>query len=313
MRTHTLVADPEVLHGVFDRRQPPVLTVAPGDRLRVIDLPDATWNHVRQPRPLDPPELLRLPPPGLEHDGHCMVGPIAVEGARPGMTLEVVIHRLRTADWGWTCAGGFSYRVNQLLGLEEGPPFWTGWEIDDQLAREPGGYAVPVRPFLGVIGLAPSTPGLHSSTPPRFCGGNLDCRELVIGSSLFLPIATDGAMLSLGDGHAAQGDGEVAGVAIECPMEEVEIEVRLHPELRLEEPRAVTPAGRLTLAVDVNMNRAWERALAAMIGWMQELYDLDARRALTLATLAVDLRITQVANGVCGAHALLVEERLRRG
>ena len=99
MRPHTLVADPAVLHGVFDRRQPPVLTVAPGDRLRVIDLPDATWNHVRQPRPLDPPELLRLPPPGLEHDGHCMVGPIAVEGARPGMTLEVVIHRLRTADW----------------------------------------------------------------------------------------------------------------------------------------------------------------------------------------------------------------------
>lgn len=312
MQTHTLVADPEVLHGVFDRRLTPGLKIAPGDRVRVLDLPDATWNHAQQPRPLDPPELLRLPPPGLEHDGHCMVGPIAVDGAKPGMTLEVILRRLRTASWGWTCAGGFPYRVNQLLGLDESSTLWTPWEIDAEVAREPGGFEVALRPFLGLIGLAPSTPGLHSSTPPRFCGGNLDCRELVEGSSLFLPVASEGALLSLGDGHAAQGDGEVAGVAIECPMAEVEIEVLLHPDLRLEEPRAITPTGRLTLAVDVDMDRAWERALTAMIGWMQELFEIDARRALTLATVAVDLRITQVANGVCGAHAMLHEDRLRR-
>lgn len=312
MATHTLDATPGVLHGVFDRRLPPALTVRPGDRVRVLHLPDATWNLCHQPRPLQPPDLLRTPPPGPEHDGHCMVGPIAVEGAKAGMTLEVVTRRLRTADWGWTCAGGFPCRVNRRLGLEERPTCWIAWEIEDGLAREPGGIGVPVRPFLGLIGLPPSTPGLHSSVPPRFCGGNLDCRELVEGSSLFLPIATDGALLSFGDGHAAQGDGEVAGVAIECPMEEVEIELRLHPDLKLEEPRAITPAGRLTLAVDVDVNRAWERALAAMVGWMQELFDLEAQRALALATVAVDLRITQVANGVCGVHALLQEDRLRR-
>ena len=312
MPTRTLVADPEILHGVFDRRLPPVVTLEPGDRLQLIDVPDATWNHVQQPRPLRPPELVRLPPPGLEHDGHCLVGPIAVAGAKPGMALEVRIHRLRTADWGWTCAGGFPYRVNQLLGLTDEPTRWIGWEIADGLAREPGGLAVPVRPFLGVIGLAPSTPGQHATTPPRPCGGNLDCRELTEGSSLFLPIACEGALLSLGDGHAAQGDGEVAGVAIECPMAEVEIEVRLHPELRLDEPRAITPAGRMTLAVDVDVDRAWERALAAMVEWMTELYAVDVARALALATVAVDLRITQVANGVCGVHALLAEERLIR-
>ena len=312
MATHTLHATRGCLHGVFDRRLAPVLTVRPGDRVRILDLPDATWNLAHQPRPLQPPDLLCLPPPGLEHDGHCMVGPIAVEGAKAGMTLEVVLHRLRTADWGWTCAGGFPYRVNQLLGLEEQPPRWLAWEVEGGLARERGGFVAPVRPFLGVIGLPPSTPGLHSSVPPRFCGGNLDCRELTEGSRLFLPITTDGALLSLGDGHAAQGDGEVAGVAIECPMTEVEIELCLHEQLRIDEPRAVTPAGRLTLAVDADVNRAWERALAAMVRWMTELFDVDEARALALATVAVDLRITQVANGVCGVHALLQDGRLQR-
>ena len=312
MATHTLDAARGCLHGVFDRRLAPNLTVRPGDRVRILDLPDATWNLADQPRPLQPPDMLRAPPPGLEHDGHCMVGPIAVHGAKPGMTLEVILHRLRTADWGWTCAGGFPYRVNQLLDLEDQPPRWIAWEIDDEVAREPGGFAVPVSPFLGVIGLPPSTPGLHSSVPPRYCGGNLDCRELTQGSSLFLPIPVTGALLSLGDGHAAQGDGEVAGVAIECPMTEVEIEVRLHERLHIDEPRAVTPAGRLTLALDVDVDRAWERALTSMVRWMQDLFDLDTADALAMATVAVDLRITQVANGVCGVHALLQEGRLRR-
>ena len=312
MVVHILDAPAGHLHGVFDRRLAPTLAVESGDRVRVHQLPDATWNTAHQLRPLQPPGLARILPPSIEHDGHCMVGPIAIEGAEPGMTLEVVIHRLRTADWGWTCAGGFPYRVNRLLDLEELEPTWIAWEVADGRAREPGGFSVATRPFLGVIGMPPAAPGLHSSVPPRFCGGNLDCRELVEGSSLFLPIAVRGGLLSIGDGHAAQGDGEVAGVAIECPMEEVELELRLHETLHIDEPRAITPAGKLTLAVDVDVDRAWERALVAMVRWMQELYEVDASRALALATAAVDLRVTQVANGVCGVHALLHDDRFER-
>jgi acetamidase/formamidase len=306
---HRLDPGPATLHGVLSSDLLPALTVRSGDVVSA-RIPDAAWARIEQIRPIHPARVDRHPLPGPDHDGHCLIGPIEVLGARAGMTLEVVIRKLRTADWGWTCAGGFPYRVNELLDLEAQETTWITWEIAGDVAREAGGASIPVRPFLGFVGMPPAEPGLHSSTPPRAWGGNLDCRELVVGSRLQLPIPVDGAMLSLGDGHAAQGDGEASGVAVECGMEEVEVELILRPELRIDEPRAITPAGRMTLAVDSDLNRAWERALAAMIDWMVELYGLDRARALALASVVVDLRITQVANGVCGVHALLRDDRI---
>lgn len=312
MAVHEALATTRSLHGVFSRDLVPALVVHPGDRVVVRGLPDAVWNTGSQERPLDPGRLVRIQPPGPEHDGHCMFGPIAVRGARPGDALEVVFHELRTASWAWSVAGGFPSPVNEMLGLDD-EPTWAGWEIDAGVAREPGGVSVRTRPFLGVVGMPPPEPGLHSSIPPRCWGGNLDCRELVAGSRLFLPVPVPDALLSIGDGHAAQGDGEVSGVAVECGMDLVDIGILLHSRLRLERPRAITRAGYVTLAMDADVDRAWRTALADMVAWMEELLDVPRARALLLATVAVDLRITQVANGVCGVHALLQRERLEGG
>ena len=153
--------------------------------------------------------------------------------------------------------------------------------------------------------MPPDEPGAHSSYPPRFCGGNFDCKELGAGSRLYLPIAVEGGLFSIGDGHAAQGDGEVSGIALECPMELVEVEFHLHRNLHLSTPRAYTPVGWITFGLHDDLNEAWFIALEGMLELMKELHGLGQNEALAMASLVVDLRITQVVNGVCGVHAIL--------
>ncbi len=167
------------------------------------------------------------------------------------------------------------------------------------------GHTVALRPFMGVMGMPPAAPGLHSTAPPRVTGGNLDCKELVEGSTLYLPIAVPGGLFSVGDGHARQGDGEVCITAIECPMECVELTFQLHPTLQLTTPRAHTPAGWITFGLDEDLNEAALVALEAMVDLMVQIYGLDRHEALGLASVVVDLRITQMVNGTCGVHAVL--------
>ncbi|MFN8375061.1 MAG: acetamidase/formamidase family protein [Anaerolineae bacterium] len=167
------------------------------------------------------------------------------------------------------------------------------------------GHKLRLRPFMGVMGLAPAEHGIHVTFPPRSVGGNLDCKELTEGAHLYLPVAVDGALFSTGDGHAVQGDGEVSGVAIECGMEHVELEFHVHPEMHLTMPRANTPAGWVTFGLDEDLNKAMPQALSEMLTLMEELHGFDRRTALNLASLVVDLHVTQIVNGVCGVHALL--------
>ncbi|HTX62945.1 MAG TPA: acetamidase/formamidase family protein, partial [Acidimicrobiales bacterium] len=170
----------------------------------------------------------------------------------------------------------------------------------------------PLAPFLGVVGLPPDLPGTHSTIPPRTCGGNIDCRELVAGSTLFLPVSVPGALLCLGDGHAAQGDGEVSGTALECPMT-TELSFDVVEQAPVRGVHAVTPSGRITFGFDESLNDAAAVALGAMLDWMQLLFDLDRPQAMAIASLAVDLRITQVVNQTFGVHAVLEEGRVAIG
>ena len=161
-----------------------------------------------------------------------------------------------------------------------------------------------------MIGVAPAEPGEHSTIPPRAgSGGNVDCRSLVAGSTLYLPVQVAGALLTLGDGHAAQGDGEVGGTAIECAMTSTVL-VDLVPDPPLRSVHAETPSGRITFGFDADLNAATAEALDAMLTWLESLHDLDRSTALALASACVDLRITQVANGTWGVHAMLSDERL---
>lgn len=297
---HRLDPTPDTVTDVFSRDRSPVLTVDPGDRLVVRSL-DASGYLTRQNSPGE-----EAPRMFAEARGHCLAGPIAVRGAEPGAVLAVTLESLRPDEWGWTVAGAKDTWLNRRLGLD-GPPSWLLWELDvekgtgtDQL-----GHTVDLAPFLGVIGVPPAEPGEHSTIPPRTVGGgNIDCRYLVAGSTLYLPITVPNALLCLGDGHAAQGDGEVSGTAIECAMT-TEFTVDIVTDTPVAGVHAVTPAGRITFAFNSDLNEAMADALGAMVTWMESLYDLDRPTALALASITVDMRITQVVNETWGVHAVL--------
>jgi len=299
MATRVISLERETLHGYFSRERAPVLTIDSGDSVQFSTL-DAGW-HVA---------------PGTKYEqrnsdvdrGHALIGPIAIRGAEPGMTLEVRVNALRPVEWGWTVAGGWPSAVNDRMGVATGAEVRHTWALDREalLGRNQHGHTVKLRPFLGVMGMPPDAPGTHETAPPRATGGNIDCKELVASSSLFLPIAVPLGLFSAGDGHAAQGDGEAATTALECGMELVDLTLSLHPDLHLTTPRATTPAGRITFGFHTDVHEAAMIALEAMLAWMGELYGVAKRDALALASLVVDLHVTQLVNaGVCGVHAIL--------
>jgi acetamidase/formamidase len=227
------------------------------------------------------------------------------------MMLAVRVVSLRPDDWGFTVAAARDNELNRRLGVFPGEPAWLLWDVDADLgvARNDLGISVRLAPFLGVIGLPPAEPGDHSTVPPRASGGNIDCRELVAGSTLFLPVTVPGALLCVGDGHGAQGDGEVSGTAIECGMtSELVIDIAADPAIST--AHAVTPVGRITFGFDTDLNEAMAQALSAMLDWLQKLLGVERATALALASPVVDLRVTQVANQVWGVHAVLPDGAL---
>lgn len=298
MATYSLEPDEFTLHGFFSPDLSPVLTIESGDTVRVRTL-DAEWalEPFTTFTPGGPPPGPRAATTVEGPKGHALCGPIAVRGALPGMTLAVRIDRVQPGSWGWTW-GGEDDIEDEVMHF---------WSIDHErrFARNQHGHRVALRPFLGVMGMPPAEAGQHSTIPPRLTGGNLDCKELVAGSTLYLPIAVAGGLFSVGDGHALQGDGEVSHTAIECPMDEVVLTFQLHPELHLTTPRAHTAQGWLTFGFDADLNVAARNALDAMIGLMIEQYTLTRADAMALASVVVDLRITQIVNQVCGVHAVL--------
>jgi acetamidase/formamidase len=310
MTLHVIEPERRTLHGRFSRELEPVLTITSGDTVRY-RLLDAGWGLAT------PSDTLGTRPrfgPRLEprDSGHALCGPVAIEGAEPGMILEVQIDVIEPGDYGIADAGGPG-DLNQQLGVSADEPEHTMvWRLDPQamVGVNQYGHMVALRPFLGIIGMPPAEPGFHSSQPPRPTGGNLDCKELVAGSTLYLPIAVPGALVSVGDGHAVQGDGEVCGTAIECSMARVELTYRLRDDRPLSLPRANTPGGLITFGFHEQLDSATILALRGMLDLLEEQYNLPRADALALASLVVDVRVTQIVNQVRGVHAVLAHGAL---
>ena len=305
MAEHLIEPERRTLHGHFSRELPPVLTIDSGDTVHFRTL-DAGWG-VEAP-PTDTLRLQRKFEPRREglDDGHALCGPVAIRGAKPGMTLEVKIGEIAPGPYGWTIAGGWRNGINERLGVEEGN-FSLHWTLDAQNMSgiDQYGQRVTLRPFMGVMGMPPDEPGIHLTGPPRVTGGNIDCKELVAGSTLYLPIAVEGGLFSVGDGHGLQADGEGGGTAIECPMDRVSLTFRLHEDMHLETPRAYTDEGWLTFGFDRDLDEATLIALEAMLRLIEEQHGIKRPRSLALASLLVDMRVTQIVNGVRGVHAVL--------
>jgi acetamidase/formamidase len=284
---HELPLERRTLHGHFSRELAPVLSVEPGDSMRFRSL-NAGWRWESDREYIEERDN--------ELDaGHALNGPIELRGAWAGQTLIVRIDEVRPAQWGVTWGDGDVFH----------------WEIDGDSATDERGVTVPLSPFLGVIGMPPDEPGVWSTAPPRRCGGNIDCKLLVAGTTLFLPISVDGALLSVGDGHAAQGDGEVSGTAIECPLEvaQVTLDVRDEPELRM--PIARTADSWIAFGFHEDLDIAAELATETMLDLIERELDTDRKHALALASVAVDLAVTQLVNGAKGVHAVLRDDALR--
>ena len=303
MTVHEIPFERRTLHGHFSRDLAPVLTVDSGDTI-VFACLDSGWNLDRSSKyePRDP-EL---------DAGHALVGPVAVRGARAGQVLEVSIEEVVPGSWGWCAAGDWVTPLNERLGLTS-DGVSLEWTLDREagVGRDERGHEVDLSPFLGVLGMPPPETGVHSTTPPRRWGGNIDCEELVAGTRLYLPIPVDGALFSAGDCHARQGDGEVSQIAIECPLERAELTLRVAEDLELATPIAWTPEGWLTFGFDEDLDEAVAVAVDAMLELMGREHGLGRAEALALASLVVDMRVTQVVNQVRGAHAVLPHGALR--
>ncbi|HEX4931133.1 MAG TPA: acetamidase/formamidase family protein [Gaiellaceae bacterium] len=284
MALHELF-DASLLRGHFSRELEPVATIDPGDSIR-ISTPNAGWSVSRD-------EDVPRPDPELD-TGHALAGPVAVRGARAGQTLAVRIDDVIPGAWGVTMTE---------------PPHRIDWELADGVGRG-AGREVRLAPFLGVLGMPPDEPGAHSTIPPRRCGGNIDCKELVAGTTLFLPISVGGALFSAGDGHAAQGDGEVSGTAIETSVEAT-LTLDVRDDLPLEWPIARIDGAWLTFGFDEHLGLAAKIAVDGMLDLMVREHGISRADALGFASVVVDLRVTQVVNQVLGVHAVLRDDALR--
>ena len=299
------------LHGVFSRAIPPILTISSGDSV-VFGTLDAAWRTGPVPDDGSDGPVFEGREPKRDC-GHALTGPIAITGAMPGMTLAVLVEELLPGTFGWTVSGGWKSWLNTRLDLET-QQLMVRWEIDNEqgVSRNQFGHTTPIRPFMGVMGTAPAVPEIAPTGPPRSTGGNIDCRELTVGSTLYLPIEVVGGCFSTGDGHAAQGDGEVSGTAIECPMERAKLRFELHPEMALTSPRADTAAGWITFGFDEDLDEAAAAALDDMLDLLGEVLGVDRATALAIASLEVLLRVTQLVNGVKGVHAIMPHDAIAR-
>ena len=280
---HDLPFERRTLHGHFSRGLEPVLAVDAGDSVRFAT-PNAGWW-------LDD-ETRFEPTSSPEDDGHALAGPIEVRGAVEGQTLVVRVDEVVPGPWGETFGDGERVR----------------WDLADGVGTANGRH-VRLAPFLGVMGMPPVGHGVHSTSPPRPQGGNIDCKELVAGTTLYLPIPVDGALFSAGDGHAAQGDGEVSGTAIECPSR-AQLTLGLRSDLPLEWPCARIDGAWLTFGFDADLTAAAWKANEGMLDLLEREHRLDRQEALALASVVVDLRVTQLVNGVLGVHAVLRDDAL---
>ncbi|HEX9379172.1 MAG TPA: acetamidase/formamidase family protein [Gaiellaceae bacterium] len=302
--THEIPLERRTLHGHFSRDLAPIATIESGDTV-IFSCLDSAW-HVAPGEKFEPRDEER-------DAGHALVGPIEVRGAKAGQTLAVRIDEVRVGSFGATLAGGWSTPLNDRLELSQGEKLILHWSLDAEAGtgRDPQGREVELRPFPGVLGMPPPEPGVHSTAPPRRWGGNIDCKELVAGTTLFLPIPVDGALFSAGDGHARQGDGEVSQTAIECPLDRLELTLTVEDRAELKTPIAWTPGAWLTFGFDEDLDEAAAVAVDATLDLMQRELDLERVDALALASVVVDLRVTQLVNGVKGVHAVLPHDTIR--
>lgn len=225
---------------------------------------------------------------------HPLTGPVYVEGAEPGDVLAVKLHRIELGDHGWTAVvPGFGFLADEFT-----EPYLKTFTFEDgaTVAQFSDGIEIPLKPFPGVMGVAPDTDEMLSTIPPRANGGNMDDPNLVEGTTVYFPVFVEGALFSIGDTHAAQGLGEVCGTAIEAPMRilyEVNV-IKNGPKIK--EPQYETDDYYAVTAFAETIDEAAKKATRFMIDHLVETRGMDRTEAYALTSLAGDLKIAEVVD-----------------
>jgi len=312
---HILKADIRSVHrGFFDASLPPVLTVESGDLVEVTTLsgnsedlpgPSSGFNVLPEHR-----AALAASVPG--EGPHFMTGPIAVRGALPGDELIVdIVTVALLQDWGWNLIVPQKGTLPEYF--PEGRRIHAGIDRARGIVTLPWGLQLPAQPFFGIIGVAPPPEmGRVTSVIPRAFGGNIDNRHLGAKSTLHLPVFNEGALLSVGDGHAIQGDGEVCLTAMETALSGT-LRVTLKKGTGIARPWAETPSHLITMAFDPDLDIAASSAVHEMVKLIGREGGLSATDAYTLCSIAADVHVTQLVNVHKGVHVMLRRELLRRG
>jgi acetamidase/formamidase len=308
--THRLVPSPKtVIRGYFEASVPPALRVRSGDTVEIeawVAGGITAFEAAGLTRDRMQPALVEFER-DLKDTGdypHLLTGPVYIEGAEPGDALEVKILSVDlVVPYAWNAVMPGS----GLLPWEFPYARWKLTPLD--LTRKVGKFSesieIPLRPFFGVMGVAPPpSAGRISSGPPWIHAGNMDNKELVAGTTLYVPIHVKGGLFSAGDGHAAQGDGEVCVTALETSLRGT-FQLTVRKDLKLRWPRAETPAHYMTMGFHPNLEEAAKIAVKEMLDFLVKEKGLDRDFAYILASDAVDLRITQLVDGNKGVHAML--------
>src|SRR6204780_4033009 len=284
-------------HLGWDHSFPAAVRIAPGESLEfdVIDASAGQLTQTSTAAALTGLDFARINP---------VTGPVFIDGAEPGDVLKITLLSFVPSGWGWTAnIPGFG-----LLADEFKEPALHLWRYDPNTLAPAlfGRWAkVPLKPFTGTIGVAPAEPGLHSIVPPRRVGGNMDVRDVWLGTELFLPVEVPGALFSVGDTHAAQGDGEVCGTAIESPMR-VALQFELIEQLPLAFPRFRTPGPvtrhldekgyDVTTGIGPDLMQASRAAVRGMIDLLTSRHGMPALEAYMLCSVCGDLRISEIVD-----------------
>ena len=298
-------AGPKTCHwGFFDATLPPIVTVSSGDEV-TINTVSGGPNVLPGEGFHIPPELLEIHAGGLPAmPGHILTGPVAVEGAMPGDVLQIDILDVRLRqDWGYN----FIRPLAGTLPQDFAQTHHTTIPLDAARgeATLPWGAKLPLAPFFGVMAVAPPAAwGRISTIEPRAHGGNLDNKELVAGSTLYLPVMTEGGLFSCGDGHGAQGDGEVCVTAIETALQG-RFRLTIRRDMDVTYPEAETPTHLITMGMHPDLDVCVEIALRRMITLLSARLGISRAEAYMFCSLAGDLRITQTVNREKGVHMMM--------
>ena len=292
-----------VQHGIISPSARPILSIASGDTV-ILDT-WAMWDDAGGPGlQLEQALALRERFRGEGRGPHNLTGPIAVETAEPGDVLKVEIERLDVADHGINLVPGRQSRG--LLADMFPDAELRHFKLDrhSMTAKFGDGITLPLRPFLGIMGVLPPAgdPPRSSAIPGNF-GGNIDCADLVAGSVLYLPVFVVGAGFYAGDAHAAQGAGEVVQTALETVMTNAELKLTVIKGRSIKRPRAETSDHFITMGLDPDLREAARQAVLDMIDLLVEIQGMSPQDAYALCSLQADLLVTQIVNGVNGIHA----------